>query len=296
MELLQLRYFATVARLENITRAAAFHRIPQSAMSKTISKLERELDIPLFTREKNQLALTEEGRTLYQGVKNALGSLDQALQTVLESKAGSELHGEVKCLFLQHRYNLADCVVAFQRLHPHVRFNIQHALKDMADFDLCVSSYFPLGPEYVGIPLLEEALMVAVSAAHPLAGRPAVRLEELRQEKFLFLSPDSSILRILVTHCAKYGFHPHIVTYVDDLRCLEKYVACNLGIAIVPSISWKQLSFHGSVLLPIDEASFQRKTFLFQNDLKPMNRTANAFFRYLELNFKETLEQAAKLV
>ena len=103
MELLQLRYFATVARLENITRAAAFHRIPQSAMSKTISKLERELDIPLFTREKNQLALTEEGRTLYQGVKNALGSLDQALQTVLESKAGSELHGEVKCLFLQHR-------------------------------------------------------------------------------------------------------------------------------------------------------------------------------------------------
>ena len=166
----------------------------------------------------------------------------------------------------------------------------------MADFDLCVSSYFPLGPEYVGIPLLEEALMVAVSAAHPLAGRPAVRLEELRQEKFLFLSPDSSILRILVTHCAKYGFHQHIVTYVDDLRCLEKYVACNLGIAIVPSISWKQLSFHGSVLLPIDEASFQRKTFLFQNDLKPMNRTANAFFRYLELNFKETLEQAAKLV
>ena len=43
MELLQLRYFCTVARLQNISQAAAFHEIPQPAMSKTISKLEKEL-------------------------------------------------------------------------------------------------------------------------------------------------------------------------------------------------------------------------------------------------------------
>ena len=41
MELLQLRYFLTVAELLNISHAAKYHRIPQPAMSKTISRLER---------------------------------------------------------------------------------------------------------------------------------------------------------------------------------------------------------------------------------------------------------------
>ena len=55
MELLQLRYFCTVARLQNISQAAAFHEIPQPAMSKTISKLEKELGAELFARRKNRI-------------------------------------------------------------------------------------------------------------------------------------------------------------------------------------------------------------------------------------------------
>ena len=40
MELLQLRYFMTVARTLNISKAAQYHMIPQPAMSQTISRLE----------------------------------------------------------------------------------------------------------------------------------------------------------------------------------------------------------------------------------------------------------------
>ena len=50
MELLQLRYFVSVAQFLNISKAARHHMIPQPAMSKTISKLERELGAPLFDR------------------------------------------------------------------------------------------------------------------------------------------------------------------------------------------------------------------------------------------------------
>ena len=45
MELLQLRYFITVAETLNISRAAQYHMIPQPAMSQTISRLEKELGI-----------------------------------------------------------------------------------------------------------------------------------------------------------------------------------------------------------------------------------------------------------
>ncbi|MBQ8859595.1 MAG: LysR family transcriptional regulator, partial [Clostridia bacterium] len=41
MELLQLKYLCTAARFENFSRAAKFHNIPQSAISKNIAQLER---------------------------------------------------------------------------------------------------------------------------------------------------------------------------------------------------------------------------------------------------------------
>jgi DNA-binding transcriptional LysR family regulator len=43
MELLQLHYFRTVARLEHITKAAQELRIAQPALSKTIARLEEDL-------------------------------------------------------------------------------------------------------------------------------------------------------------------------------------------------------------------------------------------------------------
>lgn len=54
MDLLQLRYFKTAAELQSMTRAAEFHMIPQPAMSQTIARLEKELGVKLFTREKTQ--------------------------------------------------------------------------------------------------------------------------------------------------------------------------------------------------------------------------------------------------
>lgn len=79
MELLQLRYFCTAARMQNISHAAAYHQIPQPAMSKTISKLEKELGVPLFEREKNRIRLSTQGQRFYTRVAAALQELDGAL-------------------------------------------------------------------------------------------------------------------------------------------------------------------------------------------------------------------------
>lgn len=293
MELLQLRYFATVARMENISHAAACHMIPQSAMSKTISKLEQELGTPLFTRVRNRLSLTEEGKCLYHGVQKSLFALDSALLEIKEGRSSEALHGEIKCLILQHRYNLIHCIAEFKHNFPMVRFTISHRLKDFSEYDLCISAFAPTDYDNIGIPLLEESLKIAVSSDHPLANRQSVTLPELRHENFLFLSPDSSMIRILTTHCERYGFRPGSVTYIDDLKCIEKYVSCGLGVAIVPVVSWSHLDFNGSMLLSVEEQLFSRKTFLFCNRLKPLNNASKAFSEYLKQNFKVCFTEAA---
>jgi len=59
MELLQLRYFLTVARTLNISRAAQYHMIPQPSMSQTITRLEKELNVKLFDRRNGKLFLND---------------------------------------------------------------------------------------------------------------------------------------------------------------------------------------------------------------------------------------------
>lgn len=291
MELLQLRYFCTVARMENISHAARYHMVPQSAMSKTISKLERELDIPLFTRVKNRLALTEEGKILYEGVRNALFTLDNSLQEIRDRKESGELTGEIKCLVLEHRYNMVDCVVAFKKNYPKVQFFISYSdkLDNIVEYDLCIVSEMPEGQDYIRETLTRESLKIAVSCMHPLARQKTITLDDLKDEPFLMISPESTLLKILRNHCESRGFLPKVALYVDDLLCIEKYVSSGLGVTVVPEVSWKQLSFQGATLLPISEPNFTRETAIVRGKLRPLNKAASIFKQFLQENFNQLI-------
>ena len=84
MELLQLRYFQTVARFESVTKAAHHHGVPQPSMSQTISKLERELgNVKLFDRINNRLYLNENGKRFLEYVDKALMTLDNGVRNMM---------------------------------------------------------------------------------------------------------------------------------------------------------------------------------------------------------------------
>ena len=57
MEIMQLRYLKEVARQESFTRAAELLHITQSALSKSIAKLEDEVGVKLFERDGNRIHL-----------------------------------------------------------------------------------------------------------------------------------------------------------------------------------------------------------------------------------------------
>ncbi len=76
------RIFYEVARTENISRAAKELYISQPAISKSISKLEDSLNVPLFVRSSRGAQLTEEGRVLYEHVRAAFEQLDMGEQEI----------------------------------------------------------------------------------------------------------------------------------------------------------------------------------------------------------------------
>ena len=62
MELKQLRYFLVISECENMSEAAEKLHISQPALSLAVKKLEEELEVSLFKRTKNSIALNDNGK------------------------------------------------------------------------------------------------------------------------------------------------------------------------------------------------------------------------------------------
>lgn len=68
----QLRYFCTIAREENIQKAAAVLHKDSSTLTRTVKNMEEEIDAPLFKRTREGLVLTAEGETTIRFAKKVL--------------------------------------------------------------------------------------------------------------------------------------------------------------------------------------------------------------------------------
>ena len=285
MELLQLRYFMTVAQMLNISRAAKHHMIPQPAMSQTISKLEKELDTKLFDRYKNRLSLTEDGAAFYRSISSSLRELDNAVQEL--NRTDAPLSGELKILVLQHRDTVVDCSIAFKKLYPQVSFRISYEqdIRDYRDFDLCISCQQPDESFSDSVCLITERLKLLVSADHEAAGAKAVPFRDLRNEEFAIISRNSNPWVQTALHCRQAGFEPRISITCSDLHCLLKYVSAGMAITVGPEIAWKGLDLQGSVFIPTQPEIF-RSTYVFWNKGKTASRLSSVYRDFLVEYFK----------
>ncbi len=72
------KVFCIVAENESFSRAAEKLYISQPAITQTIKKLEEQLGGKLFYRNNNGVSLTEEGKHLYEYIKDSVEIIDNA--------------------------------------------------------------------------------------------------------------------------------------------------------------------------------------------------------------------------
>lgn len=124
MEYRILKYFLTVAREENITRAAELLHISQPALSRQLMQLEDELGAQLFRRGRHSTSLTEAGMLLR---RRAQEIIDLTEKTEREFRSGAEDvagiisigSGEAGTMRL-----LGSMMQRFGDIYPDVRFEL----------------------------------------------------------------------------------------------------------------------------------------------------------------------------
>lgn len=124
MEYRILKYFLTVAREENITRAAEILHISQPALSRQLMQLEEELGTQLFRRGRHSTSLTEEGMLLRrraQEIVDLTEKTEREFRTNTEEIGGMISIGSGEANTMR---TLAEIMRSFSEQYPEVKFDL----------------------------------------------------------------------------------------------------------------------------------------------------------------------------
>lgn len=276
MELLQLVYFCDAAEEENFSRTAQKYQVPPSDISQSIKRLESELGVRLFDRSANRIALNDRGRAFYQRAKEALALLEDAKAEASDR----EDMGEIRLYVQTNRRIVMQTVQSFRELHPQVDVMATHyAPSDPGEFHLVIADDALAESGYSRRKLLEEDIYLAMSRKNHLAQSVSFPMTELREQPFISMGPGNSMHQITVDACHRWGFVPRIAIQSDDPFYIRRCVELDLGVALIPVVSWKGQIAEDICLRKLE--GIQRNTYVYWDDKKYIPACAKAFLRML---------------
>ena len=130
MEIRVLKYFLTVAREGNITRAAELLHITQPTLSRQLMQLEEELGAALFIRGKRKMILTEEGMVLRRRAEEIISLAQKAEMEI--GNQDHEVSGEISigCGITEATQTMGKLIKKFSEMYPKVIFHIKNGNSD----------------------------------------------------------------------------------------------------------------------------------------------------------------------
>lgn len=205
MELLQLKYFKKVAEVGKICDAARELFISAPALSAAISRLEKDLGMPLFDRSNNKITLNSQGQIFLQGVEQVFMTLEHTKGAMARSLRKQNSGTLSLCMISSTQW--VELVAAYSQRHPEVALscedvkpgNLELGLPGRYDLLLAVQEDVPAA--LAGVLeqqiLMEDQPVIMVSAGHPLAKKAAVELRELEKETLFLPMPGYPVRRYL---------------------------------------------------------------------------------------------------
>ncbi len=241
MDLRDLRYFVNVAQQMGFSRAAVHLNVSQSALSRQIGALERELDVRLFDRIGRRIALTPAGEDLLVRGQAILRDV-----SAMKARAG-ELAGGTKGVIRlgatpQTLESLLARVLAdYRKAVPGVEVSLMEdgsrgLLKhvEAGSVHVAVGAYSS-GGLLEGRVLFPLGVLAAIPREHRLAARKSIDVTDLANEPVLLLRHGFMTRQLFDGACQIAQLNPRAIIESGSPHCLLALADCGQGIAIIPS-------------------------------------------------------------
>jgi DNA-binding transcriptional LysR family regulator len=237
MEMHQVRYFLSVARALNFTRAAEECGVAQPSLSRAIKELEGELGGELFRRERPQAILTDLGHRM-------LPILTRCFESAAAAQALAAGIGKGGALTLRIALSptigvdlvlaaLQEATRLFDGLQLVVRRESAAATLDLlktgeVEVAVAAGDLLEARPWLERFPLFEEGFLLISTREHRLTNSPSVGVEELREERIVLPGHAEHLDALAVAAPSK---RRHNASSDADMAAL---VGAGLGVAIGP--------------------------------------------------------------
>jgi DNA-binding transcriptional LysR family regulator len=267
MKLTHLRCFVAAASEGSFHRAAARLNIAQPALSRQIRDLEEELDVGLFVRSAQGVALSPAGEVLFEDAKRLLSQVELAKTKTKRAAAGQ--FGLLRIGFTMIAAELRFGLAAFaemQRATPDIDCRLRLINSDQ-QYDALAASEIDVGVLYRREPhppgmayrdLRIDRYVLLVQSGHPLTRRAKVRLADLQGENMTFVSPTlrPATYKELMGACVRGGLTPRIVLEFEKFEsetAMINLAAEGIAVSLANSSLRERARTEGVAFLPVED-------------------------------------------
>jgi DNA-binding transcriptional LysR family regulator len=282
----QLEYFVAVASERHFARAAEACYVSQPALSASIAKLERELNVTLINRGHSYQGLTTEGERLVVWARRILSDQEAFKAEVAAVRSG--VTGTVRLGTEPNASTtLALPVAAFCAAHPLARVRVDSRVSTMElarqlrQFELDVAIAYFTPEECAGlrvVPLYEERYIVLASKDELIPEGNAMSWTEAAQLPLALLTPDMRIRKVIDNAFEQNGVTVRPRVETDSVASLYAHVGAGPWASIVPHTWLRALPVAGRTrAVPLIDPDVRTRISVAMNAATPGSVAARAF-------------------
>ena len=240
MTLSELRFVVSVAQEKNFRRAAAKSFVSQPALSLAIKKIENELGVLIFERNRMGISLTTVGEKIVNQAQIVLEEVDKIKAISKVEKNTQQVEVKIGLIYSIAPYLLPSIIPLVKNSSPEIILEAEEDITtnlikklEEGSIDAAIIALPFVEPGIETQPLYDEPFKVLIPTKHPWNNKQKINAKELKNEKILLLDN---------THCFSMQVRevcPGISDKAEvqagtSLETIRNMVASNLGISILP--------------------------------------------------------------
>ncbi|WP_141994755.1 LysR family transcriptional regulator [Bacillus sp. B4EP4a] len=269
MDLRQLRYFTTIVREKNFSKAAKMLHISQPSLSNAIMKLENEVGFQLLERNTRGLELTEAGCIFYTRSVDLLrrfNNMQVELEEIKQVGSGTIAIGSIESF----KFWFPKIIRNFKILYPNIHIKVKEILGEekVIDFLVQYNGHFTItnqpinNDEIMSIPLYNEKFMLLVHKDDDLNEKGSITFQDLAGKELIISTTGFQTRDDILKAFKAENVNPNIFYEIERLETACSLVEEGLGVTILPESYIKSAVTPNTVIRAIDSNFLERTVYL----------------------------------
>lgn len=291
MNIKDIIYFIEVVKEKSFTNASKKIYISQPALSKSIKKLEKDMNVELINRDTKNFSLTDEGKLFYDNAKRSIEVINAEMQKLEENfKIGRQVLRLGLPPIVGTIY-FASIIAKFSHEYPNIDIkiteegtnDIKYKIQDET-IDLGIAV---LPVEQTGIIsefIVSGDVVLVVSKNHKYASREFIDMNELKDEKFITFSNEFMMYNRTIRIAKESGFNPNIVMQTSQWDFIVEMVSLNQGVTIMPRKIVERFKDDSVSIVTITNINTKYDIGFISKENKHKSKAVNLFLEYVRDN------------